>query len=129
MNLDERSIKSRIRFHKDRIEQLEKTLEEMNKKVVLLRGTIVENGGIFVKEKAEELDLSRIRVRLEMEVVKEGRVITCTLTSASENIKGIGIARCCEDDTFNLSKGMRLAEMRARQNLYAKIAKRFEENM
>jgi len=47
--------------------------------------------------------------------------ITCILTF--EDIKAIGIAKCSPKDKFNLSHGVKLSEMRAKQDFYRILAK------
>lgn len=56
---------------------------------------------------------------------KNGRNITAVITNGNGTIKGVGIAKCNPKDTFNIKKGLPLAELRAREDFYKNTAKRF----
>lgn len=55
-----------------------------------------------------------------MKYYRNKNVITCVMTKGG--FKGVGIAKCNSKDNFDYSKGIRLAEMRARSNYYKDIA-------
>ncbi|ENK1244764.1 hypothetical protein AB2063_002977 [Clostridium botulinum] len=56
---------------------------------------------------------------------KNRRNITAVMTNKFGAIKGVGVAKCNPKDTFKISTGMVLAEMRAREDFYKNTAKRF----
>jgi hypothetical protein len=54
---------------------------------------------------------------------QNGTTITCVIqTHGISGMKGVGVAKCNENDSFNLTKGVALAELRARGDFYNKLA-------
>ncbi|EJP6471403.1 hypothetical protein NHI66_000652 [Clostridium botulinum] len=56
---------------------------------------------------------------------RNDRNITAVMTNKFGTIKGVGVAKCNPKDTFEISTGMVLAEMRAREDFYKSTAERF----
>ncbi|MGL5715329.1 MAG: hypothetical protein ACRCX2_20090 [Paraclostridium sp.] len=52
---------------------------------------------------------------------QQGDRVICIFSDDYTNIRGKGVATCCEEDTFNLSVGCIIAERRAVVNYYKEI--------
>lgn len=55
---------------------------------------------------------------------QNGTTITCVFVSESCH-KGVGVARCSPKDTFDIYKGVTIAELRARENFYKNLCNSF----
>ncbi|GCD11700.1 hypothetical protein [Clostridium tagluense] len=127
------------------------------KKIDVLKGKIVEleeidrnrnakeDIGFYILNQTEEangtklLDINeatlKVHVKKEHEFMikyrREGYKIICEfyLNNKCNGIKGIGIARCLEEDSLNYREGICLAELRARSDFYAKVAKNLAESL
>lgn len=52
---------------------------------------------------------------------REDNKVICELTDNFSKIKAIGVAICCEDDSFNVNVGCVIAERRAVVNYYRQV--------
>lgn len=132
INKSELELRKMIKEHQDKIKELEEAIVFTNSHEGLVRADIKETGTLrpkIVNRKLKNINLSTKSSSVELELVasREGRVITCTITSYMDRtLKGVGKAVCKIGDKFDYDKGLQLAEIRARKDLYANIEKRLE---
>ncbi|QDY27088.1 hypothetical protein [Clostridium botulinum] len=53
---------------------------------------------------------------------KNNRIITCVISNKIGD-KGVGVSKCHPNDSFNITYGAKLAEVRARVDFYKNISK------
>lgn len=123
---EKRNLLNEIKHHENRIEKIEKILYEDETSKVLLIGTKeirelvrVESNNVLTLADRDELD-SKFKVRIEH--VRCGNKIVCTMKYIPRNIEVQGVAICAEDDAFDVTIGMSIAECRATSKMFESLA-------
>lgn len=82
--------------------------------------------------------LSFDKTQIKFFVNEKKRTVTCTIvaelltpfdawnTIPNTYINGVGVAKCCEEDTFDVERGKRIAMAKAENNAYKKSIKYLE---
>lgn len=104
---------------KRRIDKLIKKLKEEETKEYKLF-TIYEERECNVRRDNLEDNYTQMFI---YEYTRKGKEIKCRVICKGSSIEGVGVARCHNDDDFNLHIGCSLAERRAIADFYIKLAK------
>lgn len=134
MNIQSKEeMKRVIEYHKGQIKRLEEALSFEDSYEVLLRGRIEEEGVLKNTTLSPKIGFDRMmksKSTYEMQVSRQGREITCIIVSTMDaRVKGIGKATCKPGDKFDYTVGVRLSEIRARQDLYSRVAKKISDEI
>lgn len=97
----------------EQIKQIINQMEVIDSKIVTSTDDInlaKELGNnVFANEKKDLIVLKYVIVNNE---------VTCYILNSNNKILSVGSAYCHNDDEFSLFKGMNLAELRAKKNMY-----------
>lgn len=123
---EKRNLLNEIRHHENMIDKIEKKLHEDETSVVLFTGTNeiselirAEYNNVLTLANRDELH-SKFKVRVEH--VRCGNKIVCTMRYIPRNIEVQGVAICAEDDNFDITIGMSIAECRATGKMFDALA-------
>ena len=126
---EKRNLLNEIRHHENMIAKIEKVLYEDEISKVLLTGkkTItelvkIETNNVSTLSNRREMNNE---LKVDVEHVRCGNKIVCTMKYTPRNIEVEGVAICAEDDNFNVTLGMSIAECRATAKMFELLAKAF----
>lgn len=132
-NKSKDELKRLADYHKEQLKRIENAMRFDNEFELLLRGKIRERGNLTANMVSKNISVAKIadsNVEFNVSFVREGRKVICTLTTIGKDLlSGVGEATCDVEDKFDYLSGMRLAEVRARKDLYRKIESKLLKDM
>lgn len=126
---EKRNLLNQIKHHENMIEEIEKILYSDDMRQVLLTGekTIEELVKVETNNVLSLANRSYFKNKLTVNIehVRYGNKIICTIKYDARNIEVEGIAICADDDKFDVTLGMSIAEYRATAKLFETLANVF----
>ena len=119
LQLKTKEIESKIKKEDiDRINQIDEKIATYK-----VKRTETIKGEQYISRDKLKLKLNNTKeMDYDIAYIRKGNKITCKFSNG--HIVGKGIARCCDEDTFDYMTGVGLAELRARSDFYKKNAEK-----